>query len=93
MVSIDELKGKKVVGANALILGEVEGAEVNVQTWQITHLHVGLTKESTEQLAFKKPTLGHLAVFLPVSNVKAVGDVVSLDKSIIELKSLLEVKK
>jgi sporulation protein YlmC with PRC-barrel domain len=93
MVSMDELKGKKVVGANALILGDVEGGEVDVKTWQITHLHVSLTKESTEQLAFKKPTLGHFVVFLPISIVKAVGDVVSLDKSIIELKGLLEVKK
>ncbi len=88
MTSMDELKGKRVVGANAFILGNVEGAEVDVKTWQVTHLHVGLTKDSTEQLAFKKPKLGHLVVLLPINVIKAVGDVVSLDKSTAELKSL-----
>lgn len=93
MTSIDDLKRKKVVASNASILGDMEGAEVDLKTWQVTHLHVGLTKESTEKLAFKKPALGHVVVLLPVTVVKAIGDIISLDKSMTELKSVAEIKK
>jgi sporulation protein YlmC with PRC-barrel domain len=93
LVSVSELNGKKVVGAGAFTLGEVEGAKLDTKNWQITHLQVKLTSEATEQLGFKKPMLGHAVVLLPVTLVKAVGDIVSLDKTIPELKSIIELKK
>jgi sporulation protein YlmC with PRC-barrel domain len=93
LVSVSELNGKKVIGAGAFALGEVGGAELDTRNWQITHLQVKLTSEATEQLGFKKPMLGHAVVLLPVTLVKAVGDIVSLDKSIEELKSVVEPKK
>jgi sporulation protein YlmC with PRC-barrel domain len=93
LTSVSDLNGKKVIGASAFALGEVEGAEFDAKNWQITHLQVKLTGEATEQLGFKKPTLGHTVVLLPVTLVKAVGDIVSLDKSIQELKSVVEPKK
>ena len=79
---------------DAFTLGEVEGAEVDINSWQITHLHVKLISEATEQFGFKKPIMGrHLVVLLPVSIIKAVGDVVSLDKSVEELESIVKPKK
>jgi sporulation protein YlmC with PRC-barrel domain len=93
LTSVSELMGKKVIGASALTLGEVEGAEVETKNWQITHLQVKLTSEATERFGFKKPMISHLVVLLPVTIVKAVGDVISLDKSIEELKSIVKPKK
>jgi sporulation protein YlmC with PRC-barrel domain len=93
LVSVSELNGKKVIGAGAFTVGEVEGAELDTKNWQVTHLQVKLTSEATEQLGFKKPMLGHAVALLPVTLVKAVGDIVSLDKSIQELKSVIELKK
>jgi sporulation protein YlmC with PRC-barrel domain len=93
LVGVSELNGKKVIGASAFILGEVEGAEVETKSWQITHLQVKLTSEATEEFGFKKPMIGHLVVLLPVTTVKAVGDVISLDKSIEELKSIVKPKE
>ena len=94
LTSVSELNGKKVNGADAFTLGEVEGAEVDTNNWQITHLHVKLTSEATEQFGFKKPIMGrHLVVLLPVSIIKAVGDVVSLDKSIEQLESIVKPMK
>ena len=93
MVGISELNGKKVIGASAFTLGEAEGAEVDTHNWQITHLHLKLASEATERFGFKKPIMGHLVVLLPVTIVKAVGDVVSSDKSIEELKSIVKPKK
>jgi sporulation protein YlmC with PRC-barrel domain len=45
--------GKRVIGANAYMLGEVTGADVDTEKWQITHLHVSLTDEATRELGFK----------------------------------------
>ena len=93
MTSVSELNGKKIIAAGAFTLGEVEGAEFDSKNWQITNLHVKLTGEATERFAFKKPVIGHLAVLLPVTTVSAVGDVVSLDKSIEELEGIVRPKK
>jgi sporulation protein YlmC with PRC-barrel domain len=93
LVDVSKLNGKKVIGATAFTLGDVEGAEVDTRNWQITHLHVKLTSEATERFGFKKPRIGSLVVLMPVTIVKAVGDVVSLDKSIEELKSIVKPKK
>ncbi|MGD0995306.1 MAG: hypothetical protein ABR909_07260 [Candidatus Bathyarchaeia archaeon] len=93
MTSVSELNGKKVIGAGAFTLGEVEGAEVDTKNWQITHLQVKLNSEATEQFKFKKPVLGHVVVLLPVTIIKAVGDVVSLGNSIEELKSIVRPKQ
>ena len=75
-----------------ILLEKVERAHVDTKTWQITHLDVELTKEATKELNFKKPVFGSLTVCLPISTVKQVGDVITLNKSLLEFKSLKEVK-
>jgi sporulation protein YlmC with PRC-barrel domain len=93
LTSVSELNGKKVIGAGAFTLGEMEGAEFDTKSWQITDLQVKLTSEATERFGFKKPTLSCVVVLLPVILVKAIGDVVSLGGSIEELKSIVRPKK
>jgi sporulation protein YlmC with PRC-barrel domain len=93
LVSISRLNGKKVIDANAYIIGEVEGAEVDQTSWQVTHLQVSLTDEAARALGFRKPFLGRVVICLPVVLVKAVGDVVSLDKSIQDLKGIPECRE
>lgn len=92
MVDVSKLNGKKVITTDAFTLGEVAGAEVDTKNWQITHIHVDLTNDATKELGFKKPFLGHLTVCLPVTLIKAFGDVVTLDKPIQQLKDLPECK-
>jgi sporulation protein YlmC with PRC-barrel domain len=86
------MNGMKVITADAFTLGEVEGAHADTGTWQITNLDVELTKEATKELNFKKPMLGSLKVCLPITAVKKVGDVITLNKSLIEFKNLKECK-
>ncbi|MBS7620893.1 hypothetical protein KEJ32_02050 [Candidatus Bathyarchaeota archaeon] len=63
------------------MIGSVTGIEVKLlPTWQITHLHVSLTEETTRELGYKKPFLGSVEVLIPISIVKAVGDLISLNK-------------
>jgi sporulation protein YlmC with PRC-barrel domain len=55
LVSVSRLVGKKVIGSNAYVLGEITGADVDTEKWLVTHLHVGLTDEATRELGFRKP--------------------------------------
>jgi len=81
-----------VITSDAYTLGEVGGAHADISTWTITHLDVELTKEVGEELGFKKPLLGSVTVCLPINAVKKVGDVITLNKSLLDLKSIRECK-
>lgn len=93
MVSFSRLIGKKVIAANAYMLGEVTGADVDTEKWLITHLHVSLVDEAIRELGFKKPFLGSVIVCLPINLIQATGDVVSLNKSLSELRNVVEPKE
>jgi len=93
LVTFSRLMEKRVIGANAYTLGEVHGADVDTEKWLVTHLHVSLTDEATRELGFRKPFLGHVIVCLPVNLVQAIGDVITLNKSIQELRSFVEPKQ
>lgn len=83
-----------MVGGDAKLIGSVTGVEVELlPKWQITYLHVSLTEETTRELGYKKPFLRSVEVLIPVSIVKAVGDLISLDKKVIELRDLVEPTK
>jgi len=94
MVNVNVLLGRTVVGDDARLIGSVTGVEVELlPKWQITHLHVSLTEETTRELGYKKPFLGSVEVLIPISIVKAVGDMISLDKKTAELKDIVEPTK
>jgi sporulation protein YlmC with PRC-barrel domain len=91
-LKVSKMNGMKVITEGAYTLGEVDGAHMDKNTWQITHLIVDLTKEATNELGFKKPWLGSLTVCIPISAVKNIGDVITLNQSFQELKNLSECK-
>jgi sporulation protein YlmC with PRC-barrel domain len=80
----------KVITANAKILGEIDGVRANLDTWQITNLEVTLTNETIKEFGFKKPFLGSLSVCLPITAVKQVGDTITLNYNLEEVKNLKE---
>lgn len=91
-MKVSKLNGMNVITADAYTLGEVDGAHADISTWDITHLDVELTKGATEELGFKKPLFGSVTVCLPIDAVRKVGDVITLNKSLLEFKSLKECK-
>jgi sporulation protein YlmC with PRC-barrel domain len=91
-MKISSLNGMKLITSDAYTLGEIEGAEANTATWQITHLHISLNREAAKEMGYKSPVLGHTVLCLPVSIVKAVGNVMTLDKTLQELKGTPECK-
>ncbi len=86
LVGLDKLLKKKVVGKDGFILGEVESLEANTSNWQITHLRVKLSDQAAKETGFKK-RLRSTTVFVPVSYVSAIGDIVTLNRSAPDLRS------
>jgi sporulation protein YlmC with PRC-barrel domain len=92
LVSFDELSGKFVICAGGFDLGEINGGDMDTNTWQVTHLHVKLSKPASEDLGFKK-RIGSSTVCVPVSLVATVGDNVLLNKSLDELSRHPEISE
>ena len=88
MVEITRLFWKKAFTSDALLLGEVESAELDTNSWQLTNFYVGLTDEATKMLGFKRPYLGKVVVCLPVSAIKTIKDTAILNQTMQELRNL-----
>jgi sporulation protein YlmC with PRC-barrel domain len=86
LISSEKLNGLQIITSEAEILGEVKGATIDTKSWQITELHAKLSNTAAEELNMKK-RLGSTVVSIPVSVVQAVGNLVSLSKSMKDLKS------
>ena len=93
MVEISRLFWKKAYTSDEVLLGEVESAELDMNTWQIRNFYIGLTDEATKILGFKRPFLGKVVVCLPVSAIKSYQDKAILNQTMEELRSLKECKE
>jgi sporulation protein YlmC with PRC-barrel domain len=93
MVEIGRLFWKKVVTADDFVIGEIESAELDTNTWQLKSFYVSLNDETNTKLGFERPYFGKIFVCLPVSTVKEVGDFAVLNKTFAELQELKECKK
>ena len=86
----DQLEGRGVIDSEAKVLGYVSDVEFEIKTWKITHIGVKLADSAVEELGYRKPRLGSVVVNIPVTTVKAVSDVIALDRSAKELRSVAE---
>ena len=84
-MNFKKIEGMKVITSKAYTLGEVVGFEVDTESWRVTHLNVKLTNEASTQLGFKKRFRGS-TVSMSVLLVKAVGEYVTIDKSLEEIE-------
>ena len=93
MVEIGRLFWKRVVTSDDYVIGETESAELDTVTWQVKSLYVSLNDEASEKMGFERPYFGKIFVCLPVSTVKELGDLITLNKTFDELQELRECKK
>jgi len=94
MVEITRIFWKKTLTSDNFVLGEVESADLDMNTWQVTSLFVSLSDEGSKKLGFKHPYLGKVMVCLPTSAVKSVAaDKVVLSQTLEELRNLRQCKE
>ncbi len=94
MISANELVGKKVVGVNGDAIGEVKDVEFDNSTWKISDLLIKLTDKAASELGFTKIsgglgpvtlTRGNRTVFMPVNLVASVRDIITVNRTLIEM--------
>jgi sporulation protein YlmC with PRC-barrel domain len=93
MVEISRLFWKRVLSSDNFVIGEIESAEVDPDTWQVTSFYVALTDQATELMGFKRPFLGKVTVCLPSTAIASIRDIALLNKPIKELQNLRECKQ
>ncbi len=93
MVEITRLFWKRTFTADNVFLGELESAQVDPNTWQITSFFIGLSDEATKLMGFKRPYLGKITVCLPATTVKSIGDTAVLNQTMEQLRTLKECKE
>ncbi len=93
MVEITRLFWKRTFTADNFFLGELESAELDTNTWQITNFFIGLSDEATKALGFRRPYLGKITVCLPATAVKSIKDTAVLNKTLDDLRNLKECKE
>ncbi len=88
MVEITRLFWKRVYTSDAVMLGELESADVDMETWQVKNFFIALSDEAIQALGFRHPYLGKVIVCLPVSEVKTIKDTAILNKTLEELGNI-----
>jgi sporulation protein YlmC with PRC-barrel domain len=86
-MDMGKLNWKKVVTSDGVAIGEVQGGDIDTNSWQVTHVHVGLNDATLKEFGLKKPFLGQVFICLPVDMVQAANDAVTLKESLEELKT------
>lgn len=92
MVSADEISGRKVVSLKGDEIGEVRDVEFDTQKWQVTHLQLKLSSKAAISLGYKK-TIGSYTVCMPISLVSSIGDVVTINKNLLDLAQNMDIKE
>ena len=88
-VKLDELVGMKVFDANGRVVGRVKAALVDMETWLVDTLRIGVDRHAAEDLdkswpiwAFwRRPTID-----VSTGQINAAGDAVILRVAIAELR-------
>jgi sporulation protein YlmC with PRC-barrel domain len=102
LVSANDLAGKKVVSTNGDAIGEVKDVEFDMKTWRINELLLKLSEKAASELGYKKTTgsigalnvtRGRKSVFMPVELISSISDVITINKSLLEITEGQLVKK
>ena len=82
------LNDKKVIGSEGFVLGEVEGVEVDLDTWQVSILYVRLSDGAAAGLGLRTPFMSKTTICLPIHFVKSVGDLITLNEPLYDLENV-----
>jgi sporulation protein YlmC with PRC-barrel domain len=85
--------GKKVIDTEAKIVGEICDMEFNQSNWTITPICISLSDNAVQILEYNKPFLGKVQVIVPTEIVSKVSDLVQLNRSVSQLKTIVEQRK
>jgi sporulation protein YlmC with PRC-barrel domain len=84
--SDDSLRGRAVISADGLAIGEVTVLFINSQEWRVEALEIKLGKEVADRLGADRSFMHAGALEIPTSMIQSVGDSIVLSVGIDELR-------
>jgi sporulation protein YlmC with PRC-barrel domain len=90
MISFENLVGMKVLTSEAFSLGVLKGALVDTEKWTVKYLHVKINDEAATTLGYKK-RFRSSTICVPVNMVVAIGDYITIGRSLTELSESQEI--
>ncbi|HUT26903.1 MAG TPA: PRC-barrel domain-containing protein [Methanomassiliicoccales archaeon] len=94
MSGLEDIVGKEVISADAIIIGTVEGISVDTDIWKVPAIRVSVRKGNEASLNMKKKAIGLQRVHVATPQVSSVSDTVTLAVKMDQVKEvLLEDKK
>jgi sporulation protein YlmC with PRC-barrel domain len=89
MVRMEDIMGKEVISTDAIIVGTVEGVNIDPDHWRIPAVRITVTKGLEMALDKKKKTLGSSKAFINTGAVVGFTDTITLAVSMADIKGAL----
>lgn len=86
---LGNIRGRKVISADALEIGEIVDIIVETVAWRVESLQVKVRKEAAEKIGVSRGVLRGGTFNLPVELIQSVGDSIVLSASSTELRNSL----
>jgi sporulation protein YlmC with PRC-barrel domain len=91
LIRPERIYGKRVITYKGLLMGEVDGIEIDENNWTITQVDVSLAKDMEKLFDVKTGMMSKAIVPLPVSLMGPItADGITLNQEITDPKALLE---
>jgi sporulation protein YlmC with PRC-barrel domain len=88
-LSDENLRGRTVIAADGLAIGEVAALFLDSDAWRVESLQIKLRKEVADQLGATRGMFHAGTLELPVRMVQSVGDAVVLSVPVVDLRQVL----
>jgi sporulation protein YlmC with PRC-barrel domain len=94
LVRANDLNGKKVIGLNGDSIGEVKDVEFDTKTWKVNDILLKLTDKAATEIGIKKNSRnlgplslnqGNTSVYMPVAYISSISDVITINKTLLEI--------
>lgn len=87
-MALDELPGRSVLDSTGRVIGKVERAMVDMESWAVESLRVRLRREAASELGMASSTFQSATIDVPTGLVLAASDAVILRAALDELHGL-----
>ena len=87
-MALDELPGHSVLDSTGRVIGKVERAMVDLESWAVECLRVRLRREAAEELGLQSTPFRGATLDVPTGLVLAASDAVILRATLEELHGL-----
>jgi sporulation protein YlmC with PRC-barrel domain len=88
-LSDDNLRGRTVIGADGVAVGEISALFLDSEAWSVESLRVKLRKEIADQLGASRTMFHAGMVEIPIRLIQSVGDAVVLSVPVDGLREVL----